>query len=125
VVSDVGLDTGTAEGRLAARTLVTVGNAERRKLEERTRAAVGAPRERKRRPGRPAVADKPSLQRRIAEMRASGMTLQAIADTLNEENVPTLRGGAKWRPSSVQAAAGYKRPRRPAKPTPGKPPANG
>jgi hypothetical protein len=45
-------------------------------------------------------------------MRASGMTLQAIADTLNGEGVPTLRGGAKWRPSSVQAATGYKRPGR-------------
>jgi hypothetical protein len=38
------------------------------------------------------------------------MTLQAIADVLNEEGVPTLRGGAKWRPSSVQRAAGYRRP---------------
>jgi hypothetical protein len=45
-------------------------------------------------------------------MRAEGMTLQAIADTLNAEGVPTLRGGSRWRPSSVQAAAGYKRPRR-------------
>jgi hypothetical protein len=62
--------------------------------------------------GRPAVADRPLLQRRIATMRASGMTLQAIANTLNREGVPTLRGGAEWRPSSVQAAAGYKRPRR-------------
>jgi Recombinase len=45
-------------------------------------------------------------------MRAKGMTLQAIADALNEEGVPTLRGGAKWRPSSVQSATGYKRPSR-------------
>ena len=62
--------------------------------------------------GRPAVSDLPLLQRRIATMRASGMTLQGIADTLNQEGVPTLRGGAKWRPSSVQAATGYKRPHR-------------
>ena len=48
-------------------------------------------------------------------MRARGMTLQAIADTLNAEGVPTLRGGTEWRPSSVQAAAGYKRPKRGAK----------
>ena len=41
------------------------------------------------------------------------MTLQAIADVLNEEGVPTQRGGAKWRPSSVQSAAGYKRRPRP------------
>ena len=38
------------------------------------------------------------------------MTLQAIADVLNEEGVPTLRGGAMWRPSSVQRATGYRRP---------------
>jgi hypothetical protein len=37
------------------------------------------------------------------------MTLQAIADVLNAEGVPTPRGGAQWRPSSVQTAAGYKR----------------
>jgi hypothetical protein len=38
------------------------------------------------------------------------MTLQAIADVLNAEGIPTLRGGAQWRPSSVQSAAGYRRP---------------
>ena len=43
-------------------------------------------------------------------MREQGMTLQAIADVLNEEGVPTLRGGAMWRPSSVQRATGYRRP---------------
>ena len=43
-------------------------------------------------------------------MREQGMTLQAIADVLNAEGVPTLRGGAMWRPSSVQRAAGYRRP---------------
>jgi hypothetical protein len=48
-------------------------------------------------------------------MRARGMTLQAIADTLNAEGVPTLRGGAEWRPSSVQAAVGYKRPKKGAR----------
>jgi hypothetical protein len=47
---------------------------------------------------------------RINAMREAKMTLQAIADTLNQEGVPTLRGGAMWRPSSVQAALGYRRP---------------
>ena len=54
--------------------------------------------------------DDPELSARISAMRAGGMTLQAISDTLNAEGVPTLRGGANWRPSSVQAATGYKRP---------------
>jgi hypothetical protein len=56
--------------------------------------------------------DVPALKKRIRAMRASGMTLQAIANSLNGENVPTLRGGTMWRPSGVQAAAGYSRPGR-------------
>jgi hypothetical protein len=51
-------------------------------------------------------------------MREARMTLQAIADTLNAEGVPTLRGGAMWRPSSVQAALGYRRPAARDKPPP-------
>ena len=112
IVVDIDLDTGTEEGRVAARALVKVSGLERRKLEEQTRKGLEAARDKRRSSGRPAVADRPTLRRRIAEMRAGGMTLQAIADTLNDEGVPTLRGGAQWRPSSVQAAAGYKRPAR-------------
>jgi hypothetical protein len=63
-----------------------------------------------RRTGRPAVRHDPELLGRIATMRATSMTLQAIADQLNAEGVPTLRGGMKWRPSSIQAALGYRRP---------------
>jgi DNA invertase Pin-like site-specific DNA recombinase len=111
VVLDIQLDTGNADGRLAAEALASVGTLERRKLDIRTRKGLQAARE-GRRSGRPAVADRPALKERIAEMRARGMTLQAIADTLNTEGVPTLRGGTEWRPSSVQAAVGYKRPKR-------------
>ena len=111
VVIDIDLDTDTEEGRLAARALTRIGALERRS--GTAPAPRPAPRERSGGPrGRPAVADLPLLQRRIATMRASGMTLQAIADTLNRERIPTLRGGTKWRPSSVQAATGYKRPGR-------------
>jgi DNA invertase Pin-like site-specific DNA recombinase len=111
VILDLDLDTGTHGGQISAKALATVGGLERKKLEERTRKGLEAARS-TRRSGRPAVSDQPSLKQRIAEMRAQGMTLQAIADTLNAEGVPTLRGGAEWRPSSVQAAAGYKRPSR-------------
>ena len=38
---------------------------------------------------------------------------EPLVITLNREGVPTIRGGTEWRPSSVQAAVGYKRPRRP------------
>jgi DNA invertase Pin-like site-specific DNA recombinase len=112
VVVDIDLDTGTPEGRLVAKALATVGGSERKTLMQRTRKGLEAARLAQRSSGQPAVSDPPALKQRIADMRAGGMTLQAIADTLNAEGVPTLRGGALWRPSSVQAAAGYKRPSR-------------
>ena len=43
-------------------------------------------------------------------MRAAGMTLHGIADTLNAEGFPTARGGSQWRPSSMEGACGYVRP---------------
>jgi DNA invertase Pin-like site-specific DNA recombinase len=115
VVVDIELDTGNADGRLAAEALVNVGTLERRSLDTRTRKGLQAARDARGSSGRPSVADRPALKERIAQMRARGMTLQAIADTLNAEGVPTLRGGAEWRPSSVQAAVGYKRPKKGAR----------
>lgn len=97
VAVDVELDTATPAGRVAADALISVGELHQ-----------GAP------PGRPAVHDVPALKRHIVAMRSAGMTLQAIADRLNDEGVPTLRGGQEWRPSSVQAAAGYRRPPQPS-----------
>lgn len=104
-----GFDTERVEGRLAADLLVEVSRWEFERLSERTRTGLEAARRNGNSTGRPAVVDHPHLERRIARMRADGMTLQGIADRLNEEGVPTLRGGAKWRHSSVQAAAGYRR----------------
>jgi DNA invertase Pin-like site-specific DNA recombinase len=112
VVVDIDLDTGTPEGRLVAKALAAVGGSERKTLMQRTRKGLEAARLAQRFSGRPAVSDVSALKQRIVEMRASGMTLQAIADTLNAEGVPTLRGGALWRPSSVQTVTGYKRPSR-------------
>src|ERR687889_845666 len=90
-----GLDTGTREGRRAARMLIDVSKWERERLSERTRNGLQAARQEGRRTGRRAVADDPELRERIARMRAEGMTLQAIANRLNEMGVPTVRGGAK------------------------------
>jgi DNA invertase Pin-like site-specific DNA recombinase/peptidoglycan hydrolase-like protein with peptidoglycan-binding domain len=115
VALDVELDTAQAAGRKAANVLIAVGQRERERVGERTRKGLAAARARGRRIARPAVGDVPELKQRIATMRARGMTLQAIADRLNEEGVPTLRGGERWRPSSVQAAVGYRRPPRRSK----------
>lgn len=132
VALDVGLDSASETGRLAVTPLVvtppaepepepappewehppaTVTEIDRRRPSERPRPRRAAPR---RTLGTTAgsARDWETIRARIQSMRADGMTLQAIADTLNEEGVPTLRGGAKWRPSSVQTATGYRRPSR-------------
>jgi DNA invertase Pin-like site-specific DNA recombinase len=112
IASADAFDTESEGGRLAASLLIEVSRWERNRISERTRNGLQAARMSGRSTGRPAVVDDPDLSKRIAHMRAQGMTLQAIADRLNEEGVPTVRGGAKWRHSSVQAAAGYRRRQR-------------
>jgi Putative peptidoglycan binding domain len=47
---------------------------------------------------------KPELVERIAAMRRSDMTLQAIADRLNGDHAETLPRNTRWRPSDVRAA---------------------
>ncbi len=102
---DVGLDTRTAEGRRMVALLEEV-------------ARWGHTPERPR--GRPGLGRRdPELAERIATLRDGGLGLSAIAATLNREGVPTPRGGAEWRASSVQSALGY---RRPPPPPPGAPP---
>jgi DNA invertase Pin-like site-specific DNA recombinase len=107
VALDVALDSATEAGRLAVAAVASVVAA--------NGAAGEAGLERPRRHGRPAVADTPALRLRIERMRDEGMTLQAIADVLNAEGVPTVRGGLLWRPSSVQRATGYRRPSAPGR----------
>ena len=108
IALDLKLDTSTEAGRRAA--LAGVGGWGHERLSGRTRRGLEAARAHGGSQGRTAVADVPELHERIAAMREQGMTLQAIADKLNEDGVPTLRGGAMWRPSSVQRATGYRRP---------------
>jgi DNA invertase Pin-like site-specific DNA recombinase len=110
VAIDLRLDTATDAGRLTASALEGVGSWENERLSARTRRGLEAARSRGAGRAGAAVADLPELRARIVRMRHEGMTLQAIADVLNEEGVPTLRGGAKWRPSSVHGATGYRRP---------------
>jgi DNA invertase Pin-like site-specific DNA recombinase len=97
------VDTATQAGRVAVRILAAVSEWERSRTLERSSRGLAAARAKG-----PTI--DPRLKRQIARMRGAGMTLQAIVDVLNEEGVPTVRGGATWRPSSVQAAIGYRRP---------------
>ena len=104
VALDHQLDTTTTAGKLAARVLMDIGGWQRARIAPRP-AATGAP-------GTSRPHD-PKLRARIDSMRARGMSLQAICDTLNAEGVPALRPGTHWRPSSVDvAAAPHRKPSR-------------
>ena len=105
------IDSATTEGSVAIGALIAVADRERERLTARTRNGLQAARAGLRVHGRPAVADDQELLARIVEMREQGMTLQGIADRLNDEGVPTVRGGRRWRPSSVQGALGLRRRR--------------
>ncbi|MBV9474328.1 MAG: recombinase family protein [Solirubrobacterales bacterium] len=111
LAADLSLDTGTAAG---ARTAALLREIDRWARE---------PEDARRRRGRPGLAaGVPELAERIAQLREGGLSLQRIAEQLNAEGFPTPRGGKQWRPSSVQSALGYRRPRPPA---PGAPPPPG
>ena len=99
------LDTATASGRASVALL---------------REIAGWPPARP--PGRPGLRrTDPALAGRIEEPRRAGLSLQAIADRLNADRIPTPRGGEAWRPSSVESVLGYRRPRPPHPPPPPQP----
>lgn len=115
VALDLGVDTTTAGGELVANVLMTVAQWERRVIGERTKAALAEKRAQGIVGGRRSTIPD-AVRREITTLRASGMTLSAIAATLNERGIPTGQGGAEWRHSSVRAvltrpsSAGTSRP---------------
>ena len=114
IALDVDLDTGTSAGRRIVALLREIERWEREPMPGRP------PR------GRPGLAvGAPELSDRISKMRERGLSLQSIAEALNTDGVPTPRGGARWRPSSVQTALGYRRPRPPVPGAPPPPPPHG
>jgi len=87
---------------MIANVLASLAQWERRLISERTRAALQVKRAQGVRLGRPEQIDA-ALRRRIVRMRRKGSGLSAIAAVLNDEGVPTARGGVRWYPSTVRA----------------------
>jgi DNA invertase Pin-like site-specific DNA recombinase len=102
VALDVGLDTTTPAGELVAAALAMAARFEYRRISERQREKHDALRRLGRARGRAAVSQ--DVATWILELRDNGSSFQAIADTLERERVPTVRGGSSWRPSSVRSA---------------------
>jgi len=102
VALDCAVDTTTPAGEAMAHVLATFAQFERRLIGQRTREALAVKKKQGVRLGRPASIS-PQLARRIRLMRTRGLTLQEISERLNREGVPTPRGGAVWRPTSLPA----------------------
>jgi DNA invertase Pin-like site-specific DNA recombinase len=105
-------DTTTAMGKAFLGMMATFNALESDLASERTAAAMQAARARGVRLGAPSMADRarerPELAaglRRVAELRGQGMTLRALVDRLNEEQVPTANGG-RWHLKTVRTALG-------------------
>src|SRR5271167_682314 len=102
VALDCAVDTTTPAGEAMANVLATFAQFERRLIGQRTREALAAKRATGVRLGRP-VSLPVAVRKRIASERKAGRSLAAIADSLNEEQVPTAQSGRRWWPSTVRA----------------------
>jgi DNA invertase Pin-like site-specific DNA recombinase len=103
VALDCAVDTTTPAGEAMANVLATFAQFERRLIGQRTREALAAKRAAGVQLGRPTTMPD-TVRARIAGERDEGLTLAAIADRLNAEQVPTAQGGSRWWPSTVRAA---------------------
>jgi DNA invertase Pin-like site-specific DNA recombinase len=101
VALDMAVDTTTAAGEAMAHIVATFAQMERRLIGERTRAALATKRAAGVRLGRPRTLPL-DVVRRIVRERAEASTLQAIANGLRRDGVPTAHGG-QWRPGTVAA----------------------
>ena len=102
VVLDIGLDLTTPMGKFTANVLCAAAELERDMISARTKDGLAAARAKGVKLGGPRSLSEDVAQR-ITELRQEGATLAAIAELLNEEEVPTARGGARWYPASVRA----------------------
>jgi DNA invertase Pin-like site-specific DNA recombinase len=84
-----------------AHVLATFGQFERRLISQRTKEALAVKKASGVRLGRPPTLPQ-SVVQRIQRLRARGLSLRAIADSLNQDGVPTAQGGAKWYPATVR-----------------------
>jgi DNA invertase Pin-like site-specific DNA recombinase len=105
VILDLGVDTTTPSGEMIANVMATFAQFERRLIGQRTKDALAVKKRQGVKLGRPRSVSE-DVVRRIRRERRAGKSLRAIADRLNEDQVATGHGGAKWHASTVRAVLG-------------------
>lgn len=112
IALDLGLDLDTPHGEFVASVLAAAAQWERRVNGARTRAGMAERRAQGVHIGRPpSIPD--DVRTWIRDAYGAGANLAQITDSLNIYNVPTARGGALWRSSTVKkVVADVKRDKR-------------
>jgi DNA invertase Pin-like site-specific DNA recombinase len=101
VLLDLGVDTSTPNGKLVAGLMAQIAEWERDIIAQRTKEALAAAKARGARLGRPR-ATPDHVVARVVDLHSAGLSLRAIARSLTDASVPTTRGAAEWRASSVR-----------------------
>jgi DNA invertase Pin-like site-specific DNA recombinase len=118
VMLEPDVDTSTPAGKAVAHVMTAFAEMERGLIAERTKNALAAKRARGECIGRASLLDDEfaELRARIEHLHAEGTRLVDIARALEAEGWKTVRGGTKWRASSLQVVLGYERPPRRRRP---------
>lgn len=93
-------DTSSAAGQLVLNVMTSVAQWEREPTSERTCAALQYKKAQGVQLGAPALKDEATMARAVA-LKAEGLTLRQVADSLTAEGVPTLKGG-RWEAMTVK-----------------------
>jgi DNA invertase Pin-like site-specific DNA recombinase len=101
VLLDCNIDTTTPYGTAQLNMMATFAQLERELIGLRTKEALAVKKSQGIRLGRP-VLQATETEGKVLELRGQGLSMGRIAETLNNEGVPTATGGAKWHASTVR-----------------------
>jgi DNA invertase Pin-like site-specific DNA recombinase len=100
VLLEPSVDTTTPHGKFTANIFAAVAELERELISQRTKEALAVLKQKGIKLGSPKqIPD--NVEHRIISERASGFTLREIAEGLEMDQVPTVKGG-RWEVSSIQ-----------------------
>jgi DNA invertase Pin-like site-specific DNA recombinase len=100
-VLDLGMSLDTPHGKAMAQMLAVFAELEREMISARTREALAQCRARGQRLGRPRETPD-AVVAQVLALAATGLSPHGVAKALSAEGVPTTRGAAQWRASTVR-----------------------